>query len=71
MEEGETKAGETKQHISKKVKRGNSNPVFWMIDINRSLKYVNTAYKSQTEHPGEYQSFVIPTAEQKFPKGTH
>lgn len=60
-----------KKHISKKVTRGNSNLMFWIIYVNRSLKSVNTAYKAQREHPGEYQGYVIPTAEQKFPKGTY
>lgn len=57
--------------MSKKVTGGNSNPVFWMIYFNRSLKSVNTEYKAQTENPGECQGCVIPTAAQKFPKGTY
>lgn len=60
-----------KQHMSKKVTGENSNPVFWMIYFNRSLKSVNTEYKAQTENPGECQGCVIPTAAQKFPKGTY
>lgn len=53
------------------VRKGNSNPVFWMIYVNRILKSANTAYEAQTEHPGERQGCVIPTAVQKFPKGTY
>lgn len=57
--------------MSKKVTRGNPNPVFWMIYVNRSLKSVSTTYEAETEHPGEYQGCVIPTVRQKFPKGTY
>lgn len=56
--------------MRKGVRKGNSNPVFWMIYVSRIFKSANTAYEAQTEHPGECQGCVIPTAVQKFPKGT-